>query len=134
MSSKRQQQEYEQRRELQNQGWDVSKRDAVAFNAGSENQRHVFCKLAVAWVLKEREYRIDSEVEMGNGTVDIVAYGREDRDMIAVEVETSPVEEVVQDKLERYYHGEPVREVFVLNVSEMPNGIQEAVEWARGEL
>jgi hypothetical protein len=132
--TKRQQSELSQRRELQSAGWDVNQKDSVAFNSGSETQRHAFCKLAVAWVLKERGYRIDSEVTMDNGEVDILAYGREDGDIIAVECETSPTKEVVRDKIDRYVSGQPVRECFVLTVNDMPNTIQEAVEWARGEL
>lgn len=132
--TKRQRNEYEQRRELQNCGWRVEQTDKIEFNSGSETKTHIQTKVAAAIVLQERDYRIDSEVEMGNGTVDLLGYGRDDGDIIVVECETSPTKEVIKDKLDRYYHGQPPRECFVLNCNECPTDFIESVEWARGEL
>jgi len=126
--------EYRDRRILQDKNWRVEKTDKIEFNSGSESREHFFAKAAVAWVLRERGYRVDSEVEMENGEVDIVAYGRPDGDMIAVEVETDPQEEVIEDKIERYVRNQPVRECFVLNVDEMGSSIDGMIEWAEENL
>jgi len=123
------------RAELQSAGWDITKRDAIAFNAGSETPEHKLCKLAVADVLHDRGYRIDSEVEMGEGEVDIVGYANPDRiNPIAVECETNPDDETVDDKLSRYWENEPIAECYILPVEEMPTGIHEAITWAESEL
>lgn len=132
--SKRKHQEYTDRLELTDAGWDVHKRDAVAFNGGSESLRHAAAKLLVARELRERGYRIDTEVHKGGaGEIDVIAYGT-DEPPVAVEVETDPKEDVIQDKLERYYEGEPFRDVFVLDPTEMPEQLQAAAAWVKEEL
>lgn len=137
--TKRSRVEYEQRRELQNCGWKVTQRDSVAFNSGSESQKHYQTKCAAAWVLRERDYRIDSEVEITQaqdtiGEVDLLGYGRDDGDIIVVEAETAPTKEVITDKLDRYYHNQPPREVFVIDTNDCPTDFIESIEWVRGEL
>jgi len=129
----RTQREFHHRKTLRDAGWDVPQRDSVAFNGGSETPEHFFAKAAVAYVLKQDGYRVASEVEGPTGEIDVVAYGTDD-EPIAVEVETSPTDEVVQDKLERYVHGQPFRDMFLLDVDELPATFDEAVEWARGQL
>jgi len=132
--NKRTRREWEHRDTLKKAGWKVPKRDAVAFNGGtSESAAHFFAKCAVAFVLKQDGYRVASEVEGPTGEIDVVGYGTED-EPIAVEVETNPSEEVVQDKLSRYVHGQPFRDMFLLDVDELPETFDEAVEWVREEL
>jgi len=132
--TKREREEYVARREIQDSGWKLDKTDKIEFNSGSETVKHVVGKALVAKVLKERGYRVDSEVEKdGVGEIDIVAYGKE-QDTFAVELETSPTDEVVQDKLERYYHGEIFREVFVLNLNEMPVNMLKAKDWVSQQI
>lgn len=125
--SKRTRTEYEQRKELQNAGWGVSKRDAVAFNSGSETPLHAHAKMSAAFILRENGYRVDSEVKHDTrGEIDILAYGHESRlSPIAVEVESNPFGEVVQDKLKRYVDGTPITEMYLINVSELPENISE---------
>jgi len=134
--TKREYEEATHRRELQDCGWDVRKRDSVAFNSGSETARHAVCKMLVAHYLKQEQgYRIDSEVEHNDrGEIDIVAYGLEDEPAFAVECETSPTEDVIEDKIERYVYNTPMRDVFVLNVTEMPSDIMDAYAWVESEL
>jgi len=134
MSNKRTHDEYRHRHVLRRNGWDVPKTDAVAFNSGSETPEHYFAKCVVAYVLKDQGYRIATEVEKeGVGEIDVIAYGTED-EPIAVEVETNPSDEVVKDKLSRYVQGEPYRDMFLLNVDEMPATWSEAIDWVEGEL
>jgi len=136
MSDKRRYDEFKHRRELQDSGWKVTQRDAVAFNSGSETARHAVCKMLVAHYLKhEQGFRVDSEVEhKDRGEIDIVAYGSSGEPAFAVECEHSPTEDVVQDKLERYVENTPFRECFVLNVGEMPSEIMEAYSWVGEQL
>lgn len=132
--TKRQHREYTGRLELTDAGWDVHKRDAVAFNGGSESLRHAVAKLLVARELRDRGYRIDTEVHKGGaGEIDVIGYGTDDAP-VAVEVETNPKEDVIEDKLARYYEGEPYREVFVLDPTEMPEQLQAASAWVTEEL
>jgi len=134
--TKREHEESTHRRELQDAGWHVIKRDSVAFNSGSETAQHAVCKMLVAHYLKhEQGYRIDSEVEHEDrGEIDIVAYGVSDEPAFAVECETSPTEDVIKDKVERYVYNTPMRDVFVLNVTEMPSEIMEAYAWVSDNL
>jgi len=135
MSDKRQYSEFEHRRELEAAGWKVRQRDAVAFNSGSETVKHAVCKLLTCYVLKERGYRVDTEVEKeGVGEIDIVAYGIADEPAFVVEVETSPTEDIVKDKIARYHDNEPYRDVFVLNPNDMPVNMLEAREWIQEQL
>lgn len=132
--NKRTHNEYAGRQALQNAGWDVRKRDAVAFNGGSESLAHVVCKLLVAKVLRDRGFRIDTEVVKDDvGEIDVVAYGTDERPF-AVEIETNPTREVVKDKLSRYHANEPFRDMFVLDPGEMPDSLTEAREWVEGKL
>lgn len=133
--TKRQRDEYTSRRAIQDAGWRIGQEDKVAFNSGSETVRHATCKLLVGHYLKhEKGYRIDSEVEHEDrGEIDIAAYALEGAP-IAVECETSPTEEVIKDKLERYVYGTIFRECHVVNVTEMPDNIMEAYEWVSNQL
>jgi len=125
--TKRDRAEYEARTTLQKAGWDVQKQDSVKFNGGSETRSHAHAKLTVAWYLKyECGFRVDTEVEMGDGEVDVVAW--EEDDIVVVEVETSPTDDVVKDKIGRYVKGQPPRECWLLNVGEIPSDIHEAYE------
>ena len=134
MNDKRHHDEYGGRKDLQDAGWQVSKRDAVAFNSGSETDRHLVAKTLVAKVLRDRGYRVDTEVvKAGVGEIDVVAYGL-DEPPFAVEVETNPTKAVVSDKLSRYYRGEPFCECYVLDPTEMPDSLEAAREWVEANL
>lgn len=131
--TKRQAEDYKQRKRLENSNWNIQKRDAVHFNGGSETLAHANLKLIVAWYLKyEQGYRVDTEVEMPDGEVDVLAWNAED--IICVECETSPTDDVIADKIERYVNGQPPRECFVLNVNEAPANIHECYEWVSEQL
>lgn len=129
----RTQREFRQRKTLKDAGWSVPQRDAVAFNSGSETKEHFLCKCLVAYALKRDDYRVASEVEGPTGEIDILGYGTEDPP-IAVEVETNPTDDVIQDKLERYVFGQPIRDLFVLPVGEMPAELDNALAWVESHL
>jgi len=132
--TKRQYDDWKARQQLTDAGWNVSKTDSIQFNAGSETFRHLVAKSAAAFYLKhEQNYRVDSEVKHSErGEIDILAWN--EKDIIAVECETSPTEEVIRGKLERYHEGTPIRDVFVLNVTEMPEEILPAYEWVSSQI
>lgn len=132
--TKRERNEYEQRRTLQNAGVRVDKRDVIQPNHGSETFKHKLGKLAVAHVLEERGYRYDSEVEVPDGEIDMLGYANAEKDCIAVEIETSPTQEVITNKIERYVENLPIRECFVLNANEIPMDGMEAVEYVKEQL
>lgn len=135
MSDKRAWDEYSHRRELQSAGWKVDQADKIEFNSGSETVRHAVCKTVAAMYLKqEKGLRVDSEVEHSErGEIDVIGYSGEGA-AIAVECETSPTDDVVGDKLERYVEGTPFRDMFLLNVTEMPENIMDAYEWVGDNL
>lgn len=133
MSNLRTQQEFRQRQVLKEAGWSVSQTDSIEFNAGSESYEHFLTKSIVAYEMKKRGFRVASEVEGPGGEVDLVFYGTEDHPL-AIEVEKNITEEVIQDKLERYVYGEPFRDMLVIDVDELPENIDEARTWIRGEL
>lgn len=130
--TKRAYDEWYPRRKLNESGWDVSKPDSVKFNSGSETCRHAVAKMIAAYYLKQEGYRISSEVRHPDrGEIDILAYSPER--VIAVELETSPTEDVIRDKVDRYVHG-PIQDCFVLNVGQMPENILDALEWVDNQL
>lgn len=133
MSNKRTRREYEHRTALKNAGWEVHKRDSVAFNQTSETARHFATKALVAYVLKQRGFRVDSEVEGPTGIVDIAYWGQEDPPA-AVEVETGMDEETIRDKVSRYHDGQPFREVFVIDPAQLPIETDTAIAWIETEL
>jgi len=120
---------------LQDAGWEVHKRDAVAFNSGSESPEHKLAKLAAAEVLHDRDYRIDSEVVMSEGEVDVLGYGNPDRvNPIVVECETNLDAETKSDKLHQYYTGEPIQECYVVCIDDIPTDVYAAIEWMKNSL
>lgn len=125
--------EFEQRKVLRDAGWDVPKRDAVAFNSGSETLEHFLCKAIAAYELRDQGYRVASEVEGIGGEIDLVAYGTEDPP-IAIEAETNPTDDVVSQKLEQYVWNQPFRDMFLLDVGSFPTHIYEARGWVSEQL
>jgi len=132
MSDKRKWNDWNTRKELSREGWEVAKQDSIKFNSGSETLAHADLKLVVSWYLKQQGYRIDTEVEMSNGEVDVLAWTAED--IIVVECESSPTQSVVSDKIARYVENEPPRECWVLNVNDAPQELHNRYKWVAEEL
>jgi len=136
MTTKREKVYYDWLQSLSQAGWNADKTDSIKFNSGSETHLHMHAKLATAALLKANGYRIDTEVEHPErGEVDVVAIPtQDDQKPFAVELEHSPTQEVVEDKLSRYFEGTPFTEVFVINLNRAPMGIVELKEHIRSEL
>jgi hypothetical protein len=136
MTTKREKVYYDWLQSLSQAGWNADKTDSIKFNSGSETHLHLHAKLSTSALLKANGYRIDTEVEHSErGEVDVVAIPtQDDQKPFAVELEHSPTQEVVEDKLSRYFEGTPFTEVFVINLNRAPMGIVELKEHIRSEL
>lgn len=136
MTTKREKVYYDWLQSLSQAGWNADKTDSIKFNSGSETHLHMHAKLATAALLKANGYRIDTEVEHPErGEIDVVAIPtQDDQKPFAVELEHSPTQEVVEDKLSRYFEGTPFTEVFVINLTRTPMEIVELKEHIRSEL
>lgn len=126
MSDKRRHDEYQARRELSDFGAKVQQRDAVAFNAGpsSETLKHYIAKAVTAYILRERGYRVDTEVEMPDGELDVLGYANGEGDMIGVELETNVTQDVKSRKIDQFYTNTPLRECWIIEVNDLPTDIE----------
>lgn len=91
--------------------------------------------MAVAYVLRDRGFRIDSEVvnDKGDSEADIVAYGK-DGECFVVECETDITSDVKAKKLNQFYHNQPFRECFILEVEDAPSDVDDLHEWVENQL
>lgn len=122
-------------RALKHSGADVQKHNQIRFNGGSETIRHVVCKALAGYVGQINGYRVSSEVELENGgQIDVVLFGHPERLSYAVEIETSPVEWVVNEKLDRYVKDTAIDELVVINPNEVPLNVLEAADYIANEL
>jgi len=117
---------------LKENGWVVNQEDAVRFNEGSETLAHLHAKTVTAKVLKDQGYRVDTEVVMPNGEVDVLGYS--EQDMIVVECESNPDSNTFSSKLNRYVHDQPPREMFWIDVDAIPGNIGEAYQHITEEI
>lgn len=127
--------QYVDYRTLQRAGVEVGKRNQIRFNGGSETVKHFVSKCLVGYIGQLNGYRVSSEVQTDHGDVDVLLWGHPDRLTLAVEAETSPTERVVKDKLRRYveYH-EPVDDMILINVNEVPMDMIDAAHYIATEL
>lgn len=131
--TKREKALWTQRKELAHSGWNVEKRDSVHFNAGSETLNHAELKMIACWYLKHGlDYRVDTEVMMESGEVDVLAYSEDD--IIVVEIETNPDRATITDKIKRYITDQPPRDMFVLDPTEAPSELMDRYEYVKGEI
>ena len=121
-----------QLKELKDNGWIVNQSDAIYFNEGSERLDHLHAKTVTAKVLKDQGYRVDTEVTMPDGEVDVLGYS--EQDMIVVECESNPDSNTFSSKLNRYVHDQPPREMFWIDVDAVPGNIGEAYDFITAEL
>ena len=130
--SKRSRMLHNQLVELKENGWVVNQEDAIRFNSGNETLAHVFVKTVTAKVLKDQGYRVDTEVTMPDGEVDVLGYS--EQDMIVVECESNPDSNTFSSKLNRYVHDQPPREMFWIDVDAVPGNIGEAYQHITEEI
>lgn len=122
-------------RELKDAGANVSKTNSIEFNAGSETAKHLVAKALVGDIARKHGYRVSSEVGVPSGEIDTLIWGHPKRQTYAVEVETSPTNDVVSSKLNRYVRQvEPVDDLVLVNLSELPMDMLAAREQIAQEL
>jgi hypothetical protein len=84
---------------------------------------------------REFDYMSDIEVTVPNGDVDCLLWGVSDRLTYAVEIETSPTEETIQSKIDRYVHEiPPIDDIVVLNANDAPLNMIESADWIQEQL
>jgi len=133
---------YEEYRSLQDSGVKVGKENiGVKYNAGGESETfpHSVCKNLAAHVALLNGYRVDSEVEVVKnketvGEIDVLIWGHPERTTIAVELESSPKEEVASEKVEKYVQGTAIQDMLLLNLNDCPMHMIEASKWVADEL
>lgn len=134
MTNKRQREQYDQRTALKKANWRLDKSSRL--HKADETARHAVCKTLVGHYLKqELGYKVAFEVECEQGELDVLGYGLEDRlSPVGVEVETGLTSDVKSKKLDQYYRGEPLQELYFIEVNDMPAEMMPAYEWVGGEI
>jgi hypothetical protein len=121
-------------RELKDHAVEVHKHNQIKFNSGSETIPHVVGKALVGHIGRVNGYRVSSEVSVPDGEIDVVLWGHDERLSYAVELETSPTQDTIDSKLERYVHSTPLDDMILINLSDMPVDAIHAVDFLREEL
>jgi hypothetical protein len=126
---------YKKLHELNRHGVDVEGYSSIEFNSGSETSQHLTCKALASYWMEQAGWIVNGEVEIeGRGDVDVLCWGRQDYMSYAIEIETSPPDNVEQKYLEQYIHGTPIDELVILNCNAMPNELDHASAWVADQL
>ena len=113
----------------------VQNHNQVRLNSGSETAKHVVAKALVAQIASEQHWRVSSEVSVPDGDIDILLHKTPQERVWAVELETSPTQEVKQSKLNRYVKQTTgIDDIVIINISEMPVEIPHAKQYLQEEL
>jgi hypothetical protein len=135
MSNKRRSDKHTAYRQLQASGIQVQQTDQIRLNSGSETFAHEIAKLAVGHIGKANDYWVSSEVDCGQGDIDVVLWGHPDRLTYAVEVETGWTDETKQDKRKRYVDDQTgIDDMLTVEVTEMPTDWMDALGYVSREL
>lgn len=123
-------------RELKDFQVDVSKHNAVRFNAGgtSETIKHSVGKHLAALVGLRNGYRVDSEVSTPNGETDVLLWGHPERLTYSVEIETGLTEETKQEKYEQYVKETCIDDIQYVEATAIPMDMGEAYGYIATEL
>lgn len=113
----------------------VGQTNHVGFNTGSETIPHLLGKALVGYIGLQNGYRVDSEVPVSEGSIDMLLWGHKYRHTIAVELETSPTEQTIESKLTRYVQrNQTIDDMLVINVGDIPVDMIEAAQFISNEL
>jgi len=123
-------------RELKDYSVEVDTVNSVEFNAGgtAETVPHIVAKTLAAKVLLTNGYRVNSEVSVPEGDIDILAWGHPDRMSYAVEIETGVVPEVKESKRERYVDQTPINDLLIVEANNLPMDMVECYAHIATEL
>lgn len=114
-------------RELQNTGWQVTIENNLRPNDGSESFEHYMAKAVTCHILEGRGLGYSTEVEHNHrGEIDVLWHGPEDGAALAIEIQDDMSDETLSDKLDRYVHGTPIRDMLVINLDDLP---EDMIDW-----
>lgn len=120
---------FKSRRMLAEEGFVLpeNRRNCLFASSGSESMRHFLVKAMIFKRLRDMGRRVGTEVEVEGGIVDVL-----DADnMIAYEVETNLTRERLKEKLSCL---SGVRDVFFIDVSEVPIDAADAMDYLSGKI
>lgn len=118
---------WEEYQNIQRYGWELQRQNQVRLNSGSETVKHCVAKMLAAHAGHQAGYRVASEVRHEQrGEIDVLLYGHDERITLAVECETSPTDDVIEDKVDRYIRNSPIEDIAVINVTQLPTDMHEA--------
>ena len=125
MTRKRDYHEIQERKALQARGYEIDGKRCIRMhtNPQDETLKHLIAKAVTAHVCANVGYFVDSEVSFGSRQIDVLAYGHEHRKPLVVELETNLTDEKRQANLKNYYT-DSLKDVYSLDVSELPDDIQ----------
>jgi len=121
-------------RELKDWSVEVEKETSVKPHTGEETASHLCAKSLAMLIGVRNDYIVNSEVSCPGGDIDIVFWGNPDRLSYAVECETSPTQEVLDDKRERYVGQTPLDDMLTINVTKCPMHRPDALEYVSEQL
>jgi len=125
---------YQEYRRLRKNDIEVQEASQIRFNSGSESLKHKIAKTIVSHIGQEKGYHVGSEVTIaGSGEADIVLWGHPERQTYVVEVETSPTQDTMNSKKNRYIRP-GIDDMLTVNVTEMPPDYFDAQAYVREEL
>lgn len=94
----------------------------------SETAKHLVMKALLALHLQQRGRPWGTEVDVGNGVVDVLDWGPPDAKAIAFEIETGCTPERKRQKVAQYTNW-IVRDVIVLKPEDAPDEIPKLYRW-----
>ena len=120
---------------LQDCGYDLQVENSIRPNDGSETLRHRIAKMCTARVLWSEGFRVDSEVfhQSRGRYADLVGYGCPGRKPLIVEVERDTYDGQ-QAKYRELYQVPVVKDVYLIDVDELPTDPKAQAEAIRVEL
>jgi hypothetical protein len=123
--------------ELEYHGYDLHRDNSIRPNTGSETAKHLHAKTAIAQLLWDVGYRVDTEVprEIDGTTryLDVLGYGCVGRNPIGIELETE-LDDETRDRYTTYYYTEPMKELYSIEIKDLDADIHTLSDAIQGEL
>lgn len=119
MSDKQDHADWVSKKRLERSGIDL-KPPAVRLHGRNESAKHAVMKLLVAREIQRRGRKWDTEVNVGDGRVDVLDLGEPDEPPVAYEIQTGLTPSARRSKARLYCQGTPIRDVLFLDPEEAP--------------
>lgn len=99
---------------------------------GSEGKKHYLCKHLAAKIINDAGRDVCIEVDIGQGTVDVLDMADSTEHARAIELETAYSPQVVEEKREAYVESsELVGDVHVIPIGDAPNDLDALEDYLR---